>query len=75
MRRPSVLPTGVCREQATSTPPYSLYDVGTYPEPPLGGRITWQVTQPWVEPAGEKEQEALKKAKELIERLRARGGR
>jgi tetrahydromethanopterin S-methyltransferase subunit A len=51
---------------------YSLYDVGAYPEPPLSGRITWRVTQPWAEPADEKEREALRKAQELVERLRAR---
>ena len=51
---------------------YSLYDPGTYPEPPLSGRITWRVTQPWVEPPDEKELDAVKKAKELIERLKAK---
>jgi tetrahydromethanopterin S-methyltransferase subunit A len=49
---------------------YSLYDIGAYPEPPLSGRITWRVTQPWVGPVDEKEQEALEKAKALMERLR-----
>ena len=51
---------------------HSLYDPGAYPEPALSGRITWRVTQPWAEPIDENEREALKKAKELIERLRAR---
>ena len=51
---------------------HSLYDPGAYPEPPLSGRITWRVTQPWYEPADEKEREALDKAKEIMERLRAR---
>jgi tetrahydromethanopterin S-methyltransferase subunit A len=51
---------------------YSLYDLGAYPEPPLSGGITWRVTQPWAEPANEKEREALRKAQKLIERLRAR---
>jgi tetrahydromethanopterin S-methyltransferase subunit A len=50
----------------------SLYDLGAYPEPPLGGRITWRVTQPWAEPTDEKEREALFKAKGLMERLRAK---
>jgi tetrahydromethanopterin S-methyltransferase subunit A len=53
----------------------SLHDLGAYSEPPLGGKITWRVTQPWVEPLDEKESEALKKAKELMERLRAKGSR
>lgn len=53
----------------------SLHDPGVYPEPPLSGRITWRVTQPWAEPLDEKESEALKKAKELMERLRAKGSK
>ena len=51
---------------------YSLYDPGAYPEPPLSGRITWRVTQPWAEPGDEREREALKKIKEQIERSMAR---
>jgi hypothetical protein len=51
---------------------YSLYDPGAYPEPPLSGRITWRVTNPWVGPLDEKESEAQRKAKELMERLRKR---
>lgn len=54
---------------------YSLYDVGAYPEPPLSGRITWRVTQPWAEPASEREREARDRALEMIQRLRARGKR
>jgi len=52
-----------------------LHDLGAYSERPLSGKITWRVTQPWVEPLDEKESEALKKAKELMERLRAKGSR
>ena len=51
---------------------YTLYDVGAYPEPPLADRITWRVTQPWAEPQDDKEREAVRKAQELIERLKAR---
>ena len=51
---------------------YSLYDIGAYPEEPLSGKITWRVTMPWAQPADEKEEEALKKAKELLEKLRAK---
>jgi len=54
---------------------YSLYDVGAYPEPPLSGRITWRVTQPWAEPTSEREREARDRALEMIQRLRARGKR
>ena len=49
---------------------YSLYDPGAFPEPPLSGQITMRVTQPWVEQLNEKEAEAVRKAKELIERLK-----
>lgn len=52
---------------------YSMYDPGAYPEPPLSGRITWRVTQPWAEPLDEKDREARKKAQDLIEKLKARG--
>jgi tetrahydromethanopterin S-methyltransferase subunit A len=54
---------------------YSLYDPGAYPEPPLSGKITWRITQPWAEPTDEKELDAVKKAKELIERLKGKGKR
>lgn len=49
---------------------YSLYDPGAYPEPPLSGKITWRVTQPWAEPGDDKEREALKKVQEQMEMLR-----
>lgn len=51
---------------------YSLFDPGAYPELPLSGRITWRITQPWAEPSDEKEREALRKLKELMERLRGK---
>lgn len=51
---------------------FSLYDPGAYPEPPLSGRITWRVTQPWMQVLDEGEREAATKAKEMMERLRAR---
>ena len=49
-----------------------LRDPGAYPEPPLSGKLTWRVFQPWAEPEEESEREALKKQRELIERLRSR---
>ena len=51
---------------------YRLWDPGAYPEPPLSGRITWRVTQPWAEPADEGERAAVERARQLIERLRRR---
>jgi len=52
---------------------HSLYDPGAYPEPPLSGKLTWRVTQPWAEVTDAKELEAKRKAQELMDRLRARG--
>ena len=49
---------------------YSLYDPGAFPEPQLSGQITMRVTEPWAEQPNEKEAEAVKKAKELMERLK-----
>lgn len=48
-------------------------NIGPYPEPPLNGAITWRVTQPWTEPADEKEREARERVEELQKRLRDRG--
>ncbi len=51
---------------------YFLYDAGAYPKEPLTGKITWRVSMPWAQPTDKKEEEALKKAKELMEKLRAK---
>ena len=51
---------------------YSLHDIGAYPEPPLSGKLTWRVTEPWAEVLDDKEREAKKKAQELMKRLKAR---
>lgn len=51
---------------------YSLFDPGTFLEPPLSGNITMKVTNPWVDPPEEKERDAIEKAKALIEQLKAR---
>ncbi len=52
---------------------YSLYDQGAYPVPPLSGKLTWRVTQPWAEMTlDDKEREGQRKAQELMERLRTK---
>jgi len=61
------------QEQPVEFRGYSLYDPGAYPEPPLTGRITWRVTNPWVGVLDEKEKQAQAKAQELMDRLRSRG--
>jgi hypothetical protein len=50
----------------------SLCDPGAFPEPPLSGRITWKVMQPWAEPQDDGERVAKQKALDLIEKLKAR---
>jgi tetrahydromethanopterin S-methyltransferase subunit A len=59
------------QEEPVNFRDYSLYDPGAFPEPPLSGKITMRVTQPWAEQPDENEAEAVRKAKELIERLKA----
>lgn len=49
---------------------YSLYDPGAYPKPPLSGKITWKVMQPWSEPKNDKEREAKQRALDLMERVK-----
>ncbi len=49
-----------------------LCDPGAYPAEPIGGKLTWKVTQPWAVPKDEKEAAAKERALALIERLRMR---
>ncbi len=35
------------QEEPTEFMGYSLYDPGAYPEPPICGKITWKVSEPW----------------------------
>ena len=60
------------QEKAVPFRGYSLYDPGAFPQPPLSGKITMRVTNPWVEPPEESERDAVEKAKALIEKLKAR---
>ena len=60
------------QEQPTSFRTYSLWDPGPFDGPPLDGRITWRVTQPWWEPESDSERAALERAKALMEKLKAR---
>lgn len=49
-----------------------VYDIGAYPQPPLSGRITSRVMEPWKQPQSEKEQEAVRRRLEWIEQVRKR---
>ncbi|MBN1838107.1 MAG: tetrahydromethanopterin S-methyltransferase subunit A [Spirochaetales bacterium] len=48
----------------------SVYDVGAYPEPPLSGKITGRVMEPWKQPQSEQEQQAVQKMWDWVERVK-----
>jgi tetrahydromethanopterin S-methyltransferase subunit A len=48
----------------------TLFDPGAFPEPPLSGKLTWMVTQPWAEPGDDRERAAKQRALDLIEHLK-----
>jgi len=52
-----------------------LTDPGAFPEPPLSGKLTWKVTQPWAEPGDNKERAAKQRALDRIARLKERQNR
>jgi tetrahydromethanopterin S-methyltransferase subunit A len=47
-----------------------VYDVGAYSEPPLSGRITGRVVEPWKQPQSEEEQQAVRKMWDWVERVK-----
>jgi len=47
-----------------------VHDVGAYPEPPLSGKITSRVMEPWKQPQSEQERQAAKKMWEWVERVK-----
>jgi tetrahydromethanopterin S-methyltransferase subunit A len=47
-----------------------VYDIGAYPEPPLSGKITGRVMEPWKQPQSDQEQQAVRKMWDWIERVR-----
>jgi len=46
---------------------YTLYDVGAFSEPPLSGKITQRVMEPWKQPQNDEEREAVKKMWQMVE--------
>ena len=51
---------------------YSLFDPGAFPEPPLRGKITMKVANPWIEQPDEKECDSIERAKALMAKLKDR---
>jgi tetrahydromethanopterin S-methyltransferase subunit A len=58
------------QEEPTPFRDYLLHDVGAYPEPPIGGRITWRVTDPTREPKSEEERAGFERIRAIMERAR-----
>lgn len=50
----------------------SLCDPGAFPKPPFGGKLTWNVTQPWREPKDEEERKAKEKVLRIMEMIKQR---
>jgi tetrahydromethanopterin S-methyltransferase subunit A len=70
---PEILREAVCscyQEQPTVFRNYRLCDPGAYPEPPLSGKITWRVKDPYREPKSQDERQAADKIRALSERIR-----
>jgi len=49
-----------------------VYDVGAYPEPPLSGKITNRIMEPWKQPQSKREQQAVQKMLDWVEKVRKR---
>ena len=47
-----------------------IYDVGAYPEPPLAGKITNRIMEPWKQPQSKQEQQAVQKMWDWVEQVR-----
>jgi tetrahydromethanopterin S-methyltransferase subunit A len=58
------------QERPTSFRQYEVYDVGAYPEAPLSGKITWQVTQPSLAPKSQEERAQREKIEALMDRIK-----
>ena len=70
---PDVLRQAVCacyQESPTPFGSYTLSDPGSYPGPPLDGKITWKVRNPATEPKDDEARTRVQKARELIERIK-----
>lgn len=58
------------QEGNTAFKDYMLCDPGAYPEPPLGGKITWRISDPQRQPKTEEQREKVENAQALMERIR-----
>ncbi len=58
------------QEEPVSFEGCHVYDIGAFAEPPLSGKITQRVMQPWTLPKDEKEAAAVRKMQEMVEKLK-----
>ena len=58
------------QEESVEFEGQEVYDIGAYPEPPLSGRITGRVMEPWKQPQSEQEQRAIRKMWDWIGRVK-----
>jgi len=58
------------QEKPTPFRNYMLHDRGAFPEPPLGHKITWRVTQPEREPKSDEERVEAANFAQIAERIR-----
>ena len=54
---------------------YMVSDIGAYPEPPLSGKITQRVREPWKQPQSNGEREAVSKMWRMIDQLKKKPGK
>jgi tetrahydromethanopterin S-methyltransferase subunit A len=45
-------------------------DIGAYPKPPLSGKITNRVMEPWKQPQSKQEQQAVQKMRDWVEQVK-----
>lgn len=58
------------QEAPTMFRDHGLHDPGAYPEPPLSGRLTWRVTNPYTAPKDETERQQRENLKEMMARIK-----
>ena len=58
------------QESPTPFRDYLLWDPGAYPEPPLSGKITWNIRRPGREPVDAEGRARVERARALVERIR-----
>ena len=53
----------------------ALYDMGAFPGPPLSGKLTSRVTEPWKQPQDDRERAAVERMRAMVERIKKQQGK